>query len=119
MLIKYPLILSKYQQISIIILTCVFVGVNVHQAKALTANEVMNKMNSDQRFGYISGVVEGLAYSRWLRDKPDRDGMDCIFNWYLKGKGRDWNNVSSWFSRHPDKPVGALLYVLIKKECGA
>ncbi len=88
------------------------------EAKALTADDVLNKMNADQRFGYISGVVEGLAYSRWVADKPDDTGMTCIYDWYYQGEEARSNQVDGWLRRHLDKPVGALLYVLIKKECG-
>ena len=88
-------------------------------ANALTAGDVLNKMNTDQRYGYIAGVVEGLAYSRWLKDKPQNEGMKCIYDWYYGKPGKNWERINSWLTRHPDKPVGALLYVLIKKECGA
>ncbi len=85
----------------------------------LNASAVLNKMNSDQRHGYISGVVEGLAYARFLRDRPNETGMKCIYDWYYTGKIKKWLKIEAWFKRHPDKPVGALLYVLTKKECGA
>lgn len=76
--------LSKYQQLSVIIFTVLIAGAKT-RASELNAGAVMNKMNADERFGYISGVIEGLAYSRWLRDKPDSTGMSCIYNWYYEG----------------------------------
>ena len=79
----------------------------------------MNKMSPEHRVGYIDGVVEGLAYSRWLKDRPSEKGMRCIYSWYHNGKKERWQTIFAWLKRHPDKPVGALLYVLIKKECGA
>ena len=97
---------------------CIFTNGLPSIANAQTAGDVVTKMNADQRLSYVSGVVEGLAYSRWLRDKPSAEGMNCVYDWYYKGAGKDWNGVVSWFERHPDKPVGALLYVLIKKDCG-
>ncbi len=113
------LILSKYQQLSVIILIMLIAGANISNASELNAGAVMNKMNADERFGYLSGVIEGLAYSRWLRDKPDSTGMSCIYNWYYKGGKKNTGRLDTWLNRHPDKPVGALMYVLIKKECGA
>ena len=92
---------------------------NIQPATALTAKEVLGDMNADQRWGYVSGVVEGLATARWLRDKPESGGMTCIFDWYLSGPQEKRAMITAWFNRHPDKPVGTLLYVLIKKECGA
>lgn len=88
-------------------------------AKNLNAGFVLNEMNVDERVGYISGVIEGLAYSRFLRDKPSEEGMSCVYRWYDNGGASQMKKIRAWFARHPDKPVGVLLYVLIKKKCGA
>ncbi len=113
--------LNKYQQLSVIILGVILTNTNNVQAQNLDAGFVLNKMNADQQVSYIAGVVEGMAYSRYLRDKPSEDGMNCIYQWYANntGSGEKSKNVDALFSRHPDKPVGVLLYVLMKKECGA
>lgn len=88
-------------------------------AAALTADEVLNQMNADQRFGYLSGVTEGLATARWLRDRPDAKGMQCIFGWYLDRAPQDvLAEIETWFERHPEQQAGLLLHVLIKQECG-
>lgn len=87
-------------------------------AHALTADDVLNKMSSDQQHGYISGLVDGLAYARWLSNRPDKAGMQCIYGWYYNGREEKWALIQQWFERHLEKPVDALLYVLIKKECG-
>ena len=119
MLNKKSLKLSKYQQISIIILSIMFGSSVTAMAKSLNAGFVMNEMTEEQRYGYISGVIEGLAYSRFLRDKPNQDGMNCVYNWYYEGGEGNFRKLDAWLNRHPDKQVGVLLYVLIKKECGA
>ncbi len=92
---------------------------SINNAQAQTAGDVLNKMNADQQASYIAGVIEGLAYSRFLRDKPEEAGMKCIYGWYHNGKDEKWKQMQQWFGRHTDKPVGVLLHVLIKKECGA
>ncbi|MCP4182466.1 MAG: hypothetical protein GY761_04010 [Hyphomicrobiales bacterium] len=109
--------LSKYQQIFFIILGMLVAETNVVKASELNAGFVMNKMSADEQVSYVAGVVEGLAYSRYLRDKPDQSGMKCVYDWYA-GENVT-RQVDQWFKRHPDKPVGVLLHVLIKKECGA
>ena len=93
---------------------------NAH-AQNLDADFVLNKMNADQQVSYIAGVVEGMAYSRYLRDKPSEDGMNCLYQWYANNTGsrEKSKKVDALFAQHPDKPVGVLLYVLMKKECGA
>ena len=91
-----------------------------HPAIAQTADEVLNEMEPVRRTGYIAGMIEGLAIARWMKDKPDKTGMKCIYDWYYNGDTKkNFNRITQWFERHPDKPPGALLYVLIKKDCGA
>ena len=85
---------------------------------ALTADDVMNRMNEDQRFGYVAGVVSGLAQARWIADKPDAAGTTCINNWFFAEDSQRWPVIEDWFARNPDKPAAALLYVLIKRKCG-
>ena len=98
---------------------CMLSIVTQTQANSLNAGAILNDMDAKQRYGYVSGVVEGLAYSRFLRDKPSETGMKCIYDWYYKDGAKQWTRIESWFRRHPDKPAGVLLYVLIKKDCGA
>ncbi|SMX44528.1 hypothetical protein OCA8868_03166 [Octadecabacter ascidiaceicola] len=87
-------------------------------AQALTADDVLNNMTTDQRYSYIAGVVGGLAYSRYLREQPDQAGMSCIYDWYHDAETDSWPQIATWFARHPDRQVEPLLYVLIKRECG-
>ncbi|NRA87234.1 MAG: hypothetical protein HRU28_07525 [Rhizobiales bacterium] len=112
--------LSKYKQILMIILVVLITGINPSLAgvKNISAGYVLNEMNNDQRISYISGVIEGLAYSRFLREKPNENGMNCIYDWFFKDSDKKMKKITAWFNRHLDKPVGVLLYVLIKKECG-
>lgn len=113
------LLLSKYKQIFAIILINVFGMVQQAQAMDINADVVMNTMNSDQRIGYVSGVIEGLAYSRFVRDKPNEAGMKCIYDWYYGDNDKRWKEtLFPAFTKHGDKPVGVILYVLTKNECG-
>lgn len=85
---------------------------------AQNAGDVLDRMGSTEQASYIAGVVEGLAYSRFLRDRPDEAGMSCIYDWYYNGQAEKWTLIEQWFSRHPERPVGAMLYVLIGRDCG-
>jgi len=111
-------ILTSYKQLSAILLCSGVFASFGNAAQAITADDVLNKMNADQRFGYISGVIEGLAFARWAKDQPDSTGMNCIYDWYYQGGEERSNQVDTWLRKNLDKPVGALLYVLIKKNCG-
>ncbi|MEL6324884.1 MAG: hypothetical protein AAFS03_04780 [Pseudomonadota bacterium] len=108
----------KYLPYPSTIIGVLVIGSLAGDAPALTADEVLGKMNADQRFGYVSGVVDGLAAARWVKDKPDATGMQCIYDWYL---GRPAPEVlamiEAWFERHGEQQAGILLHVLIGKEC--
>lgn len=93
-----------------------FVGAN--DANAQTADDVLNKMTPEQGSSYLAGIVEGLAQARWQRDRPDETGFKCIYDWYYSDTETIHNRVTQWFGRHPDKAAGALMYVLVKQECG-
>lgn len=81
----------------------------------------MKEMNVDQQVSYIAGVIEGLAFSRYLRDKPNQKSMNCVYGWYADntGSAKKRQKMEAWLAKHPEKPVGVLLHVLIKKKCGA
>lgn len=112
--------LSKYQQLSVIILTIVLGAESTADAQAgnLDANFVLNGIAPEKRYVYVAGMIEGLAYSRFLRDKPNEEGMICIRGWLDDEPEKNWEKIRFFFERHPDKPPAVLLHVLIKKECG-
>ena len=90
---------------------------NAAEAKSLNAGFLLNEMNEDQQVSYISGVIEGLAYSRFLAERPSEAGMQCAYNWYY-GEENRWPKIRALLKRHEDKPVGVLVHVLINKHCG-
>lgn len=111
-------ILSKYKQLCLIILAYCFMSANA-QATNITAGIIMDKMSEDERYGYVAGVIEGLAYARYVKDNPDKTGSGCIYDWYYKDNKERWlKTLLPTFTKHKEKPVGVILYVLTKKECG-
>ena len=116
------LTLSKYSQFSAMILSSAVFLANGQdaQAETLDAGYVLNKMTAEQRGSYLSGVVEGLAFARFVQDRPDESGMACIYNWQNENLGRPeaFKTVAAWLERHSERTVGVLLYTLIKRECG-
>ena len=100
-----------------ILATAWLVG-HTEPAAALTADDVLNNMTADERVAHIAGVIGGLAYARFLRDRPDETGMACVYDWYYARETERQDQINAWFERHLDKPVEPLLYVLIKEDCG-
>lgn len=111
--------LTKYSPLFAIIIAAMVMN-TTNYAVAQSADDVLNKMEPGETTSYLAGVVEGLAFARWLKDRPDQTGSKCIYDWYYETDTETrFNRVRAWLKRHPDKGVGALMYVLIKKECGA
>ncbi|MCV6600055.1 MAG: hypothetical protein OIF54_00540 [Cohaesibacter sp.] len=111
--------LSKYKYIIATILSVMLGSIDMKPAHALTGNDVLHKMKAVERHAFLSGLVEGLGYARFLRDKRDNSGSKCIYDWYFKDKETNRPKIQKWFERHPDKPASTLLYVLLKRDCGA
>ena len=94
-------------------------------ATDFTAGVFMEKMDAAARVPFIQGIIDGLAYSRYLRDNEHRDGdqkteagMNCVYDWYFK-KPHALNMIYQAFSKFPDYPPVAIINSLIKQECGA
>ena len=120
MRIKNLLILSKFKQSISIITLCMFAACSAAPAKALTAEDVMKKMTKEQRSNFLLGVIEGLAFSRYIKDKPSTKGMKCIHDWqYGPNSRKNTLRMYDAFDKLPSKPAVPLMYLLIKKECGA
>ena len=89
------------------------------QTSALTVAEVQKNLTYDERQHYVSGVVEGLAFARWIADDRNTEGMNCIWDWYLGGDPEQViRSIWTMFDRHPDQQVSTLMYALIREECG-
>ena len=88
------------------------------QAGALTVEDMRESMSVEAQVAYVSGVVEGLAFGRWIENNRDQAGMDCILGWYYDRESRDPNQMWNFFDQHPDQHIGTLMYALIREECG-
>ncbi len=98
-----------------------FGGLTIHQSHAenLDAGAVLNEMETKQQSAFVTGIVQGLAYARFLRDRPNEDGFRCVSGWLNGDAKGNWNKILTLFERHSTKPPAVLLHVLIKKDCGA
>jgi hypothetical protein len=89
------------------------------QANALTVAEIRENLSAEEQTHYVAGVVEGLAFARWIADDRDATGMNCIWSWYLGSDTQArFNQQMTMFDRHPDQQVSTLMYALIREECG-
>ncbi len=89
----------------------------------MTAETIMREMPVRDRFIYVSGIVEGLAYARLVRDtevqgEADQSGMDCIYRWYFESEGQTHMLIEQAFRQYPEHFPNTLVSVLINRECG-
>lgn len=84
---------------------------------AITAGDVLDKMNRDEQHGYITGAIDMAAYLAYSVEKNPKKS-ECITNWYY-GKGAPGpRDVVRNFERYRDKPAIGVLRVLMDTVCG-
>jgi len=94
-------------------------GIQTQEANALTGKEILTKLDTDGQYHYISGAIGGIAYSRFIRDKPSQDSMKCMLDWWHQPNDTTaWDTVKQWLEHHKEKTAEVVLYALLSKECG-
>lgn len=88
----------------------------------MTAGVVVEKMESNEFFFYVSGIIEGLAYARFQRDTNAAgtktvSGMHCMQQWY-RGKPELFLTIDATFRKYADLAPVTVLAAMLKKECG-
>ncbi|MEO0384189.1 MAG: hypothetical protein AAF234_11625 [Pseudomonadota bacterium] len=89
----------------------------------MTSETVMREMPAGDRFLYVTGILEGLAYARLVRDteargERDNSGMNCIYRWFYESDGQTFQLIQAAFDRFPDHFPNTIIAVLISRECG-
>ena len=92
-------------------------------ATDFTASVVMEKMPAAERAPYVSGVIEGLAYSRYERDNQHIEGdaktvtgMKCVYDWFYN-KPNSMDMIYQAFGRFPTYTPAAIVNALIQQSC--
>ncbi|GJE18433.1 hypothetical protein AIGOOFII_3158 [Methylobacterium marchantiae] len=86
-------------------------------AMDFTAGVVMSKMKPEERYPFIAGVVEGLAYGRFVHDEKKTEGMGCVYDWFYK-EPKTVDVIYAAFGKFPDHLPGAVIAALVKRKCG-
>jgi hypothetical protein len=86
-------------------------------ANDFNAEKVMKQMTPDERYGYLAGVIEGLAIARYNKDGKKKEGMNCIYDWFYDDK-QNRRVIYDAFEKYPTYPPGSIVDVLVKKKCG-
>jgi hypothetical protein len=86
----------------------------VAPAEAITAGEVLDKMDAKQASAYVSGAVDMASVLYW--DAGQHDKANCALKWYFDTKG-SIAEVMGLFENYKDKDAVALLQILIDRHC--
>ena len=89
-----------------------------HQASALTGEEVLTTLSQDQRFGYVTGIIDALAYAQFLEEKPSEKGMKCRLDWFYKDGVESWKIMKKWFENNPSQHAFVVINTILNRECG-
>jgi len=83
----------------------------------MNAGVIMEKMPPNERLPFVAGIVEGLAYARYLRDDKQVKGINCIYAWFYDKKDRI-QDIYQAFNRFKEHMPGAIVATMVAKECG-
>ena len=84
------------------------------EASALTGEDVMDRMNESERFGYIQGMIDMAAYQARLDGNEDL--AQCIAAWFNDspdGPQTVWANLDAY----REHAAEAVVTLLIEREC--
>lgn len=85
-------------------------------ALALTADEVGNKMNSDQFAAWLAGANDMAGYLFVRLGDPER--ARCMQEWGDRDRQEYIREIVDTLRANPTLPAAAVYEVLIKRHCG-
>lgn len=104
------------------LLVCLVAGapLSVAQEPDLSAHRILSKMSHEERYPFVAGIVEGIAFHRYTVGNKDKAAMDCVYDWFYKGHSgqRTIDVIYAAFGQYPDYPPAAIVEALARKKCG-
>ena len=86
-------------------------------ATEFNAGVVMTEMSEEERFTFVAGIVEGLAYARYVSDGNQPEGMACIYDWFYEDSG-NIDRLYQAFEAFPEHFPGAVVAAVLNRDCG-
>ena len=86
-----------------------------------TARSLMESMQPGERYAFVAGIVEGIAFHRYTVGNKDTDAMNCVYRWFADGHNgqRTIDVIYAAFGQYPDYPPAAVVAALANRKCGA
>lgn len=94
----------------------IILGATPSYAVDLSAHAMLGKMDPNDHYTFVAGMIEGIAYHRYAAFNKDSAGMNCIYDWFYDGQ-RTIDVIYAAFARFPDHPPAAVLAALAEREC--
>lgn len=109
-------VLHAHTYICVCLLFTLLVTAGISTASAGTAEDVMKKMSADQRWGYVSGLVDMLAYQTAATGNQEKG--NCIADKFY-GESRDMSvkRLFDVMAQYPDKRPEILMKVVADQLC--
>jgi hypothetical protein len=84
-----------------------------------SVQERMENMQPGERYTFVAGIVEGIAFHRYTAGNKDADAMHCVYDWFYKGHNgeRTIDVIYAAFGEYPDYPPAAVVAALAKRKC--
>lgn len=102
-------------------ITCLVVGIPLSHAEVpdLSTHSLMSRMTPEERYSFVAGIVEGIAFHRYTIGEKDKVGMECIYNWFYEGHNgqRTIDVIYAAFGKYPDYPPAAVVAALANRKC--
>jgi hypothetical protein len=91
------------------------VCIDIREAAAITAGDVMDKMEPKERASFISGAVDMASHLYAIAG--NRTKADCAVKWLFETEGSN-REIDTFLGAHKDKDAVGLLSILIDRKCG-
>lgn len=100
------------------LIAIVAVALFTQSATAITAEDVMKKMSKEERFGYLTGLIDMLTYNTATTGNGSKAA--CLTNaYYREGKDAAWKNLYDALGNFSDKQPATIVTLLARKACGS
>ena len=78
---------------------------------------MIGDMKPEERVPFIAGIIEGIAYHRYMAGGKDATAMNCVYDWFY-GDAKSVDTVFVALGEFPNHPPAAVVAALAKKKCG-
>jgi imidazolonepropionase-like amidohydrolase len=88
----------------------------MRSASSITAEDVMKKMSKEERFSYLTGLVDMLTFN--AAESGNDAKAKCLTNaFYRDEKNAAWKSLYDAFDKSPGRPPASLMAVVAKQVC--